>query len=75
MFILSSGNYRKCSAHVSRIIVFAVAIGRAQVGCREREMLETLMLSERKNCSMGYETIELPWSLLKGIFLLVSEHP
>lgn len=42
MFTLSSGNYRKRSAHVHCIIVFAVVIGRAQIGCRENVVLETL---------------------------------
>lgn len=60
MFILCSGNYRKCSARVSCIIVCAVAIGRARVGRKESEVLETLMLPERKkNCSTGYGSIKL----------------
>lgn len=42
MFTLSSGNYRKRSAHVCCIIVFAVVIGRARIGCRENVVLETL---------------------------------
>lgn len=69
MFILSSGNYRKSSARVSCIIVFAVVIGRARVGRKESEVLETLMLSERKNCSMGYEIIKL---LYQGTALILA---
>lgn len=48
MFILSSGNYRKCGARVSCIIVFAVVIGRARVGRKESEVLDTPMLSVRE---------------------------
>lgn len=71
MFILSSGNYRKCSAGVSCIIVFAVAIGRAWEGRKESEAIETLMLLERKNSAIWAMEVlncfigELPWSCLR----------
>lgn len=45
MFILSPGNYRKCSTHVHCIIVFAVVIGKAWAGRKESEVLETLVFS------------------------------
>lgn len=69
MFILSSGSYRKCSARVSCIIVFAVAIGRAHVGHKESEVLDTPVLSERENCSTGSESIKL---LYQGTALILA---
>lgn len=79
MFILSSGNYRKCSAHVSCIIVFAVEIGRAGVKCEEGEVLEALMFQRGKTVVWAMKAFncfsrELPSSLLKEI-LVFSEHP
>lgn len=79
MFTLSSGNYRKHSSRVHCIIVFAVAVGGAQRGCRESMVWEALMRGEKLHYGpQKYLTNaflrELLWSLLKGIIFLVSKH-
>lgn len=73
MFILSPGNYRKCSTHVRCIIVFAVVIGKAWAGHKESEVLETLC-SQCGEHRVDCEGIEL---LYQGPdpCLRDSEHP